>query len=261
MKRWLLPLLALLSLACYRPRPATIPLRVLRPGDIGDIGDIGNASGVGRHRNLVVFLPGRGDLPEDFARRGLLATARGAGLDADVWAVDSHLGYFLNQSILTRLHEDVIAPARAQGYERIWLAGISMGAMGALLYMKEYPGEIAGAVLIAPYLGEKPLIAEIARSGGLSSWSPGEAGSDFAGRLRALWGFLKDTYASPAPGTPPLWLGYGTRDRYLESDRLLASLLPAGRVRTEPGGHRWGPWKKLWVDLLAAGALPRAKTP
>src|SRR5436309_8228162 len=155
----LVALLALLAACYYRLRPATVPLRLLRPALPG-----------GPHRRLVVFLPGRGDLPEDFARRGLLDAARQAGLDADVVAVDSHLGYYLNDTILTRLHDDVIAPARAGGYERIWLVGISLGAMGSLFYLKEHPGEVEGAVLIAPYLGKKRLLAEIAGAGGLRRW-------------------------------------------------------------------------------------------
>jgi pimeloyl-ACP methyl ester carboxylesterase len=204
----------------------------------------------------VVFLPGRGDLPEDFVRHGLLDDARRAGLDADVLAVDSHLGYFLDRSILVRLHDDVIAPARAQGYERIWLAGISLGAMGSLLYMKEHPGEVAGAVLIAPYLGEKPLTREIAAAGGLRTWQAGAAPGEDS---RQLWRWLRATFGVPAAPPPSLWLAYGNDDRYAESDRLFAAALPPDRVLTAPGGHRWGTWKALWEKLLAAGALPRRR--
>jgi pimeloyl-ACP methyl ester carboxylesterase len=256
--RPVLLLLGLFSLsllaACYRPRPTTVPLRVLRHALPG-----------GPHRQLVVFLPGRGDLPEDFVRHGLLDDARRAGLDADVLAVDSHLGYFLNDTILTRLHDDVIAPARARGYERIWLAGISLGSMGALFYMKEHPGEVAGAVLIAPYLGEKPLLDEITVAGGLQSWGAAAGGAPSEpARQRELWRWLRATCcAAPATSaasaiTPPsLWLAYGSHDRYAESDRLLAAVLPPDRVLTAPGGHRWRTWKALWAQLLAAGALPR----
>jgi pimeloyl-ACP methyl ester carboxylesterase len=241
--RLILFLVITLLAACYRPRPAIGPLRILHytlPG--------------GPHRQLVVFLPGRGDLPEDFARRGLLDSARRAGLDVDVMAVDSHLGYFLNGSILTRLHDDVIAPARAGGYERIWLAGISLGAMGSILYMKEHPGEVEGAVLLSPYLGEPPLLREIASAGGLRRWPTGAAPDD---RPYQLWRWLQATYAAPSIAAPPLWLAYGRNDRYAEGDRLRAAVLPPDRVLTAPGGHRWSTWKTLWTELLAAGAFPR----
>ena len=244
--------LGLLSLlgACYRPRPATVPLRVLHHDQAG-----------GAHRDLVVFLPGRGDRPEDFARHGLLALAREGGLAADVLAVDSHLGYYIDRSIVIRLHDDVIAPARARGYERIWLAGISMGALGSILYMQEHPGDIAGAVLLAPYLGEKPLIDEIEQAGGLRSWKPARfSGGDYQ---RETWRWLQTHYAGPTdtPGSHPLWLGYGEKDRFRQSDRLLAAVLPPERVFTAPGGHTWRAWRALWGKLVAAGALPGRAAP
>jgi pimeloyl-ACP methyl ester carboxylesterase len=254
-------LVFLLLAACHRPRPATIPLRVLHhdrpPG----------STLAGRPpRDLVVFLPGRGDLPEDFERQGLLALAREAGLDADVLAVDSHLGYYVDRSIVIRLHDDVIAPARARGYERIWLAGISLGALGSILYMQEHPGDVAGAVLIAPYLGEKPLLDEIEKAGGLRAWRPAAfSGGDYQ---RETWKWLQAHYANP-PGTPagtlaaapPLWLGYGEKDRYRQGDRLLAAVLPPERVFTAPGGHAWKAWRAVWRKLLEAGALPAIPAP
>jgi pimeloyl-ACP methyl ester carboxylesterase len=242
----LLALVALLAslAACYRPRPATVPLRVLRHDQPG-----------GAHRNLVVFLPGRGDLPEDFVRRGLFQIAQEAGLDADVLAVDSHLGYYLDRSIVLRLHDDVIAPARARGYQRIWLAGISLGALGSILYMQEHPGEVAGAALLAPYLGEKVLLTEIEKAGGVRTWQPAQfSGGDYQ---RETWKWLRSHYAREEPDAPPLWLGYGRSDRYRQGDRILAAILPQERVFSAPGGHGWGAWRALWADLVAAGAFPR----
>lgn len=247
-----LGILVVLLGACHRPRLATVPLRVLHHDQAG-----------GAHRDLVVFLPGRGDLPEDFERRGLLALAREEGLDADVLAVDSHLGYFVDRSIVIRLHDDVVAPARARGYERIWLVGISLGALGSILYTQEHPGDVAGVVLIAPYLGEKPLIDEIEKAGGLRAWQPAPfSGADYQ---RETWRWLQahqahqaqDAGPSGASGSPPLWLGYGEKDRYREGDRLLAAVLPAERVFTAPGGHAWKAWRVLWEKLVKAGALPR----
>jgi pimeloyl-ACP methyl ester carboxylesterase len=237
-------MLAGLAVACYRPPPPTVPLRILR-----------HDAPAGNHRDLLVFLPGRGDRPEDFERHGLLTAAREAGLDADILAVDSHLGYFQNRSIVIRLHDDVIVPARARGYERIWLAGISLGALGSILYMEEHPEDVAGAVLLAPYLGEKPLLDEIEKAGGLRAWRTGPfSGGDYQ---REVWRWLQARYGAAGSAAPPLWLGYGERDRYRQADRLLAAVLPPDRVRTAPGGHGWRPWKALWADLLAAGALPR----
>src|ERR1043165_3038605 len=103
--------------------------------------------------DLVVFLPGRGDRAEDFEGRGLLAAAREAGLRADVLAVDAHLAYYYKRVITERLWEDVVLPARARGYRRLWLVGISLGGLGSTSLAKEHPDAVAGILAVAPYLG------------------------------------------------------------------------------------------------------------
>jgi len=49
-----LAVLTLVAAGCYRPRPATVPLRTLAFDP-----------GTPEAHCLVVFLPGRGDVPED----------------------------------------------------------------------------------------------------------------------------------------------------------------------------------------------------
>jgi pimeloyl-ACP methyl ester carboxylesterase len=236
--------------ACYRVPPATVPMRTVRydlPGS--------------DHRCLVVFLHGRGDRPEDFARHGFVDRLRASGARCDAVAADSHLGYFADRSMGRRLEEDVVAPAHAAGYREIWLVGISLGGLGALIHESEHPGGVSGIVLIAPYLGEGEPIAEIAVTGGAARWTPpaSPAPDDFT---RRLWTFLKATYATPGRAAVPVYLGYGRSDRFAAGQRLLADLLPPGRVTTTPGGHRWGPWEALWKAFLARGVLPgTARTP
>jgi pimeloyl-ACP methyl ester carboxylesterase len=221
--------------------------------------------GSDHHRRcLVVFLPGRGDRPEDFARHGFVDRLRASGAECDAVGADSHIGYLENRSIGTRLEEDVVAPARAAGYREIWLVGISLGALSALIHEREHPGRVAGIVLIAPYLGEGEPLAEIAAAGGAARWIPPPPAAPPAtdDYVRRLWSFLKGTYATPGRAAVPLYLGYGRSDRYAEGQRLLAELLPPERVTTVLGGHRWGPWGALWRAFLGRGVLPgTAKTP
>jgi pimeloyl-ACP methyl ester carboxylesterase len=47
-----------------------------------------------------------------------------------------------------------VLPARSAGYREIWIAGISMGGLGALSYAVKYPGHLDRVLLLAPYLGE-----------------------------------------------------------------------------------------------------------
>ena len=237
---WGLPSAAALLASCWWiPRPAIVPMRTLAyPG-----------AGVGAG-DLVVFLPGRGDRAEDFEERGLLAAARKAGLEADVLAVDAHLGYYYKRVIVDRLWADVVLPARARGYRRLWVVGISLGGLGSITLAQEHPDAVAGILAIAPYLGEPDLTREIEAAGGLARWEGAPSERDF----RGVWGFLRG-YAT-GHQRPPLWLAYGSSDRYAYAHRLLASALPGDRVLVAPGGHDWKAWDPLWAEFLARGAFP-----
>lgn len=205
-------------------------------------------------RTLVVLLPGRFDDAGDFAKHGFPQAAVDAGVDADFVAVNATLGYYARRTVLVRLREDVILPARARGYQRIYLAGVSLGGLGGLLYARHHGEEIDGVLAIAPFLGDRDIIDEIAAAGGLAGWSaPVPAGDDF----RALWQWLKGA-ASPAAAGPPLWLAWGGGDDFARANRLLADVLPPERVLTEEGGHDWRTWHRLWSEWLARAPLPRA---
>ena len=200
--------------------------------------------------DLVVFLPGRGDRAEDFEGHGFLAAARKAGLEADVVAVDAHLAYYYKRVIADRLWEDVVLPARARGYRRLFVVGISLGGLGAITLAQEHPDAVAGLFVLAPYLGEPELTREIEAAGGLARWPGAPSERDF----RGVWGFLRGYAAGEA--RPPLWLAYGESDRYAYGHRLLASALPKDRVLVTAGGHDWTAWDRLWAEFLARGAFP-----
>src|SRR5262245_32634150 len=70
--------------------------------------------GTPHNQTLVVMLPGINDAPGKFLTSGFVD---GFGRrEYDLVAVDARWRYYSNDSIVTRLHEDVIAPARARGY-------------------------------------------------------------------------------------------------------------------------------------------------
>jgi len=228
-------------LGCARLRPTPVPLRtVAYPGS-------------GQPRTLVVLLPGRYDSPEDFGRSGFPEMAARAGAQADMVAVDAHLGYYLKGMIVERLHEDVIAPARPR-YGRIWLVGVSVGGTGALAYAEQHPENVDGLVLLAPFLGERKVVDEVAAAGGLRGWRPPQplAPDDYQHRL---WAWLK-RYAGGSEGQIPLYLGYGTRDSFARANGMLGEVLPAERVFTVAGGHDWRAWRALWEKLARVLVTP-----
>jgi pimeloyl-ACP methyl ester carboxylesterase len=245
--RALLAILALALSGClFRPGPATVPMRTLEiPG------------GSPESRCLVIFLPGRGDTPEHFVRNGFPEELRRAGSRCVLMGVNSHLGYYFDKSIVRRLEQDVIAPARARGFQEIWLVGISLGGFGSLLYTKEHPGEIAGIVAIASFLGERELTDEIADAGGAEAWTPREGSHepDFL----AFWAWLKE-YRSSTAGVdaahPPLFLVYGEEDRFARANGLVADLLPGDHVYTVRGGHTWATWRHGWEAFLKSDYVP-----
>lgn len=201
---------------------------------------------------LLVFLPGANMAPAELEQEGFVAALRQRHMAVDVRLPDAHMGFVHDGSMLERLDRDVIGPARAQGYQRIWLAGISLGGFVALAYAMTHPGEVEGVLCIAPYLGPRALIQDMAAAGGPAAWrqktpTPGDAPME-----QRVWSWLA---ARPA-STPPLWLAHGTEDRFAEGHRMLADLLPPERVASTPGGHTWAPWKRLWAQWLDRGLLP-----
>jgi len=192
---------------------------------------------------LVVFLPGRGGSMNDFEQQGFIEIMRAAGVRVDTVAVDAHLGYYFNRTVTERLQADVILPARAKGYRRIVLVGVSLGGVGALLHERDYPGFVDGIVVLAPYLGRKgKLFDQIRAAGGPVAWA---AGRDLkAGEVEEqLWTFLGQRVQT----LPPTWLFYGRNDDLASGHQLFASLLPPLRVKSTEGAHDWPTWRTLWT--------------
>lgn len=200
-----------------------------------------------RSDTLIVVLPGAYDAPQDFVDQGFVQAVRERKILVDLQLVDAHTGYYTAQQIVQRLQNEVIAPARALGYKRIWMAGISLGGYGSLLFALEHTAMINGVFVMAPFLGRRDLPAAIHSAGGLAAWDAQMPNAD--AHDLALWRWLR-AYASSPGERMPLYLGYGESDRFAFSHRLLAAGLPTERVFVTPGGHQWAPWLKLWQRFL-----------
>jgi pimeloyl-ACP methyl ester carboxylesterase len=221
------------------------------PGCIGmartevPIPGIETADADSRSDTLVIMLPGRGDRAATFIEQGFQREGQRHGFDTV--AVDAHFGYYMKRSLLPRLHEDIVLPARAAGYEKIWLLGVSMGGFGSLLYASEYPDEVDGVILFAPHLGDAKLAQEIEATGGLANWSGENTGfEDFE---IGVWTWLRDA-ASGNPGTPVI-LAYGESDRGAPVHAVLGGALKPSSVYTLEGGHKWNIWQLLWERIAA----------
>ncbi|MBE0582418.1 MAG: alpha/beta hydrolase [Desulfofustis sp.] len=206
-----------------------------------------------RTKNMIIFLRGRGGSHEDFAAEGFVEAVRVRRLPADMAAPNAHFGYYLGETLIPRLKEDVIEPARRDGYEQFWLVGVSMGGLGALLYAREHPEDVAGVYIISPFLGWSGILKEIEEAGGLRSWEPGPYDPDQDWQ-RMLWHWLQQGAAGQQE-LPLLYLGYGTDDPYLAGQSLLAAILPTDRVFAIPGDHTAKTMEELWRIFLDRDGL------
>ncbi len=191
----------------------------------------------------MVWLPGAYHAARDFVTAGFAEAVRMRRIALDLNFVDMELAHVGDRSALQRLRSDIVLPARAAGVS-IWLGGISLGGLFALDYAASYPDELDGLCLLAPYLGNRILTAEIADAPGLAAWQPGELAE--TDEERRIWRYIKSRPAD----SPPLFLGFGREDRFAAAHELLAATLPADLVNVIAGGHEWSTWIRLWENFL-----------
>jgi pimeloyl-ACP methyl ester carboxylesterase len=200
---------------------------------------------------LLILMPPIGDRHDAFEKNGCIDAARTVHFDADILAVDAHQNYFTSMTISNRLHEDVVMPAKARGYRSIWMGGISLGGYGALLYAKNYKLALKRLVLIAPYIGNRGVYAEIQSSGGLSAWDPGLL---IDKDERSIWTMIQGYHPASKP-TLPINLMYGKQDRFVDFHRMLESRLNPACVHAINGGHEWSVWRSLWRTFVQSHSI------
>lgn len=238
-----------LSLAgCYFTRSPSRPLPALEF----------RQSSAARLSCLVVFVPGFTDGPDTFLEHGFPDDVIRHGAPCDSVAVDLHYRYYWEtpssgSGVARILFEDILEPAAARGYEEIWLVGISMGGLGALLAAERHPELVTGVILIAPFVGDDAVVREIQAAGGAAEWHP-PRGIDAApwtqdNYTQHLWAWLRG-YATDRDTMPPLYMGWGEGDRLGTADEVLAAMQPDSHIVTTPGDHDWTTWRPLWGELL-----------
>jgi len=202
-------------------------------------------------RTLVIVLPGLGSDAEEMKDRGLPEAIHQVWPEVDILLTSAAIAYYRDGKLVPRLDQEIVEPARRRGYTRVWLAGASLGGLGALLYEREHPGGVTGIVLFAPYLGDGELIEEIRKAGGARQWEPGPLPAEMNGKnyQRQVWKMVKGWSGQPLLAQR-VWLAIGTEDDLIEGVRLLAQELPQAHYLEMPGGHTWRLWRKSAKDVF-----------
>jgi pimeloyl-ACP methyl ester carboxylesterase len=189
----------------------------------------------------MVWLPGAYHGARDFLEAGFADAVVRRQVPLDLVFVDLDMQHLDDQGVVTRLRSEIVLPALEMGVT-VWLAGVSLGGLIALDFVVNFPNEVDGLCLFAPYLGNRMLTAEITAAG-LADWEPGELAETDS--ERRIWRYIKTRVDSR-----PLHLGFGKDDRFSAAQLLLARELPAGSVDMIEGGHEWRTWGALWEKFL-----------
>jgi pimeloyl-ACP methyl ester carboxylesterase len=203
-------------------------------------------------RTLVIVLPGFGSDAADLENRGIARAIQESWPETDVLLTSATFAYYRDGKLVPRLREEIVQPSLRKGYRRIWLAGASLGGMGALLYEREHPGELEGIALFAPFLGDRKLLNEIRAAGGPRKWDPGPLPAEMSADnyQRQVWKMIKG-WADRPELSRRVWLACGTSDRLIDAARLLAPEVQQAHYLELSGGHTWELWLHAAKELFS----------
>ncbi|HEY2685315.1 MAG TPA: hypothetical protein VGI93_17485 [Steroidobacteraceae bacterium] len=196
----------------------------------------------------MVWLPGAFQKAADFVSAGFNRAVAQRHLPLELTFVDLEMAHLQDREPLRELHREIILPLLQQGAD-VWLGGISLGALFALDYAESHGEVLTGMCLLAPYLGNRALIAEIKEAPGLAAWTPGELAEN--DEERRIWRYIKGRGA----GDPPLYVGIARADRFASSQRLLAECLPPDAIMETDGDHDWRSYSALWEIFLNSNRI------
>lgn len=201
-----------------------------------------HAGPAGAPRRTIAMLNGSYSEPQDLVREGFFAEADLHALASEVVAAELRASWFADGTIVDRIREHVVAPAQARGHARVWLGGISLGALSAVAYAARREQDVEGLVLLSPYPGARDVLREIDAAGGVAKWQP--AIPDEGDFEREAWQWLATRGRSM-----PVHCWYGRDDRFVEGQRRIASTLDRAGVHERDGGHDWPAWRAFWREF------------
>jgi hypothetical protein len=98
-------------------------------------------------RTLVVLLPTMGGKGSHYETQGFLDEVWERGFEASMEVLDVKPSLYLGSRIVELVKTEVIEPAKAEGFEKFYLVGTSLGGHGVLLYATTYPEDVDGIII------------------------------------------------------------------------------------------------------------------
>jgi pimeloyl-ACP methyl ester carboxylesterase len=194
---------------------------------------------------MLALLAGSLSEPGDLVREGFPDAVRAHGIDAELVMGETRAAWFADGSIVDRIEDAVMAPARSRGHSRLWLAGISLGGLAAICYAARHEAGFEGLALLSPYPATREILREVEQAGGPEAWNPQMPPE---GDLeREAWSWL----AAGGARRTTVCCYLASADRFIEGQRRMASTMDSARVRELSGGHDWPAWRSLWDAFLS----------
>jgi pimeloyl-ACP methyl ester carboxylesterase len=197
-----------------------------------------------RCRRRIILLPAAFQGLVQFRHNGFDTALQASTSCTELLFAAPRLAHLNDRRWLPALYEQLIAPARERGLET-WLGGVSLGGFMALRLAAQYPDELDGLCLLAPYLGSRIVAAELEHCADLSDDVLDEDDDE-----RRIWRYVTRLDRRMHP--TQIFLGFGADDRFADTQRLLARALPDAGVTTQvvAGGHDWSVWRTLWDTFI-----------
>lgn len=202
--------------------------------------------------DLIIFFPGLYDSAEKFKDEAFFSIARKEGITADMVSANVNVYHLVKEMMIERIEKDVFAHAKVTGYKNLWLVGVSLGGLNALLLNIKHEKDICGVVTLAPYVANTLLIKDLRDAKEIKNWKPDSDENKLVleKRLQFLWVWLKEKSSNNKLNN--IYLGYGKEDKYINAIELFENILDKNHVVTVKGGHTWETSQKIWQKQLSS---------
>ncbi|MFN7572937.1 MAG: hypothetical protein ACK5TK_16030 [Betaproteobacteria bacterium] len=199
----------------------------------------------------IVLLPPAAAVAADYVAQGFAAALAASAVPAQLLLPELPAAEYARPDFEQRLVQQVLLPAQhaGEGRVRLWLGGISLGAMAALRCAAAGLVPLAGVCALAPWPGPRPLWQQHRSVAQVRRWAAADGGQEAAADERVVWRWL----GRGGTAGLPVWIGHGHADRFVDGQALLAGLRPPRHRCVVEGGHDWPTWRALWRSFLTQG--------